>query len=283
MSALIDFRNKLEDYISRRVPLIWINCFDYRFLYDELNYIFENRHDLSSNEVYEWDAIWGGHQYESYIHNIEDNVINVINDFQESVEYKILILKDIDKIFEYDKDKEVKIMAYLQNFNYKNLRLSNYTDERRKTIIIQSSACHTSYDNIDRILYKLDLPLPDKDDIEIELGLDKCEPIDENHNKCIRMEARYFKSNNGYVYDKSFCNKKNIDRNKKELIEAFCGMHLYNIRQLLRTIIEKNGSINQNPRVNDKNDELPLPLLIKNEKKQIAKNSGLLDIVDVVK
>lgn len=277
MSAIIDFRNKLEDYIFRRIPLIWINCFDYRFLYDELNFIFENKLNISSDKVYEWDAIWGGHQYEDYIHNIEDNVIKVINDFQESDEYKILILKDIDRIFEHDKDKEVQIMAYLQNFNYKNLCWSDYTDERRKTIIIQSSACHTSYDSVDRLLYKLDLPLPDKDDIEMELGLDDCIPVDEHYNECIRIKAKYFKSRSGYIYDRSF--HLNKDRNKKELVEAFCGMHLYNIRQLLRTIIEKNGSINQNPKVNDKNDKLPI--LIKNEKKQIVKNSGLLDIVDI--
>lgn len=278
MSAIIDFRNKLEDYISRRIPLIWINCFDYRFLYDELNCIFENKLNISSDKVYEWDAIWGGREYESYKHNIEDDVLKVINDF-ESNEYRILILKDIDRIFEHDKDKEVQIMAYLQNFNYKNLCWSDYTGERRKTIIMQSSASYATFDVIDKLLYKLDLPLPDKEDIEMELDLDNCIPVDENYKECIRMKAKYFKSKSGYIYDRSF--HLNKDRNKKELVEAFCGMHLYNIRQLLRTIIEKNGSINQNPKVNDKNDELPS--LIKNEKKQIVRNSGLLDIVDVAK
>lgn len=278
MSAIIDFRNKLEDYISRRIPLIWINCFDYRFLYDELNCIFENKLNISSDKVYEWDAIWGGREYESYKHNIEDDVLKVINDF-ESNKYRILILKDIDRIFEHDKNKEVQIMAYLQNFNYKNLCLSDYTNEKRKTIIMQSSASYATFDVIGKLLYKLDLPLPDKDDIEMELGLDDCVPVDENYNECIRMKAKYFKSKSGYIYDRSF--HLNKDRNKKELVEAFCGMHLYNIRQLLRTIIEKNGSINQNPKVNDKNDELPS--LIKNEKKQIVRNSGLLDIVDVAK
>lgn len=279
MSALLEFRNRLEDYISRRVPLIWINCFDYRFLYDELNNIFENKLGVPSDSVYEWDAIWGGHVYESHIHNVENDIVKVINDFQESDDKRILILKDIDKIFEHDKDKEVQIIAYLQNFNYKNLCLPDYTDERRKTIIMQSSACYTSFDGIDRLLYKLDLPLPDKEDIEMELGMDNCNPMDKDYNRCPPMKARFYKSGTGYIYDKSFYIERN--QNKKELVEAFCGMHLYNIRQLLRTIVEKNGSINSNPKVNEKNDELTM--LIKNEKKQIVKNSGLLDIVDVTK
>ncbi|MBR3939994.1 MAG: AAA family ATPase [Bacteroidales bacterium] len=284
MGAFVEFRKKLQDVVTRRVPLVWIDCFDYKFLKKELDYVFQNDDSLLDEDerykVLVWDAFCGQRQFntgyaDGGIYKTDDkDVLEILESFETN--YEVLILKDIDSVLEYDENKRTRISAFLQNFCYRHQKWS-CNDERRKIIIMQSSACTNLYPKIDKLLYKLELPLPDKDDIEQELCLDSGVYLNESREECKKLSAKYFKSDTGYLYVKSIVADK--ESYKKEMVAAFLGMNIYNIRHILTTIMEKNGCIKSMISSEDKDQKVVN--LIKEEKKQIVKRSGLLDIIDV--
>ena len=79
-----------------------------------------------------------------------------------------------------------------------------------------------------------------------------------------------------YPYAADFRKGKKTRENKKDLIDALYGMTLYDIRELLRSLMaESNGKI----RLDLNGQKLPTRVVAR--KKQLVKNSGLLEVIEL--
>lgn len=67
----------------------------------------------------------------------------------------------------------------------------------------------------------------------------------------------------------------NLETRYQELIESLSGMHLYDIKELLESIMVKGEG-----KIKSSNGEQTLTKTIRERKKQIANNSGLLEVID---
>ena len=182
--------------------------------------------------------------------NVEGNISNKT----------LLIAKITESMLEDDGDtNEDHLLARLQDFVYRNSKLG--LDERKVILLIAST--HFDINGLEHICERLSVPLPDKDDIheelDIELGKDK-------------EENPIFK----YPFAADFRRGGKTKDNKKDLIDALYGMSLYDIRELLRSLMaESKGRIKLD--LNGKK----LPERVIARKKQLVKNSGLLEVIDL--
>lgn len=69
-----------------------------------------------------------------------------------------------------------------------------------------------------------------------------------------------------------------LETRYQELVESLRGMHLYDIKELLGFIMAKGDG-----KIKSKNGDQPLTKFIRERKKQIANNSGLLEVIDYEK
>lgn len=72
--------------------------------------------------------------------------------------------------------------------------------------------------------------------------------------------------------------KVNFETRYQELVESLCGMHLYDIKELLKSIM-----VSGNGMIKSKIGDDTLTKYIREKKKQLANNTGLLEVVDYEK
>lgn len=143
-----------------------------------------------------------------------------------------------------------------------------------RTTIIHVSSAPISDFSIDTVkkLNILNLPLPDRYDIEHELGLGD----DQYPPTCWAKREPY--ETQRYRYGVSFMyGRPNFEKNKRELVCALTGMEIYDIRSILRSIQLTDRTIN--PWYESQNCKLSDRIL--QEKRQIIKNTGLLDLINL--
>lgn len=67
----------------------------------------------------------------------------------------------------------------------------------------------------------------------------------------------------------------NLETRYQELVDSLSGMYLYDIKELLKSILAKGDG-----KIKNQNGNQTLTKLIRERKKQIANNSGLLEVID---
>lgn len=282
MSKLKDFENNLHFLIDKsRKPLIWLETFDYSYVVDTL------QHKLGEDMMV-WDTA------STCINSLNDDMPEVhvglgtfvsffsegkidLSYFAEDTELeesngggdedtifyfneRVLIAKVRESMFEENADNtDDRLIAHLQDFVYKN----NKEDKRKKKTILLVSTYHFDVNGLEHICERLEMPLPDKEDIRRALGLD------------YDSMSKHEKSDE-FEFSTSF--KLNIKENTDNLVDALNGMYLYDIKNLLKTIISESKYSKISPF--DYNYGF-LPDRVKEGKKQIVKNSGLLEVIDI--
>lgn len=262
MSNFSEFRDKLAIcLVAARKPLIWLESFDYRFVVEELDFVSNESFRIDNKNTCVWDSAFGSRLFKA---NDSDgdgsNLEERIKDFLEERDSKLLIAKVQKETFE----KQPELVSLLQNFVYYNNLLS--TDKKKTIILI--SPCYFQLDGLDHFFERLIMPLPDKVDIKKELGIINVTKKDFNKDF----------THGPYHFSRSFMRNDTFKKNSEDLVNALLGLNLYDIRSLLQTV---QSETNRNvinafyPGYRDLVDR------ILTARKQIVKNSGLLEIVDV--
>ena len=277
MTKLKEFENNLKFIIeTARKPLVWLETFDYGYVMDTIGKIVP---DSDSVLVYnnarrfvhklDWDdkpitvKLSLGHFIPIFIsEDCKDK--DLYSNVDKNVFHgkRILVAKVSEPMFEKGGNNKIEehLIERLQDFVYQNNKPER--QDERKTILLISST-NFEINGLEHICERLSVPLPDKNDIhdelDIELGQDKDgKPI--------------FK----YPFAADFKVNNQTRDNKKDLIDALYGMTLYDIRELLRSLkAESKGKIRQV--VNG----VELPERDIARKKQLVKNSGLLEVIDL--
>lgn len=277
MTKLKEFENNLKFIIeTARKPLVWLETFDYGYVMDTIGKIVP---DSDSVLVYnnarrfvhklDWDdkpitvKLSLGHFIPIFIsEDCKDK--DLYSNVDKNVFHgkRILVAKVSEPMFEKGGNNKIEehLIERLQDFVYQNNKPER--QDERKTILLISST-NFEINGLEHICERLSVPLPDKNDIhdelDIELGQDKDgKPI--------------FK----YPFAADFKVNNQTRDNKKDLIDALYGMTLYDIRELLRSLkAESKGKIRQV--VNG----VELPERVIARKKQLVKNSGLLEVIDL--
>lgn len=277
MTKLKEFENNLKFIIeTARKPLVWLETFDYGYVMDTIGKIVP---DSDSVLVYnnarryvhklDWDdkpitvKLSLGHFIPIFIsEDCNDKDLNSNVDKSVFHDKRILVAKVSEPMFEKGGNNKIEehLIERLKDFVYQNNKPKR--QDERKTILLIAST-NFEINGLEHICERLSVPLPDKDDIhdelDIELGKDK-------DGKTI------FK----YPFAADFKVDHRTRDNKKDLIDALYGMTLYDIRELLRTLkAESKGKIRQV--VNG----VELPERVIARKKQLVKNSGLLEVIDL--
>lgn len=163
-----------------------------------------------------------------------------------------------------------KVQALLQTFveQYEKGEVNNL-----RTIIIASNCFMSELPKeISRLFNVVNIPTPDAEDIEKELGLSDTQIPENIWSKKDSYTA------NGYVFGKSFySDEQSFINNRKELVNALLGMQLYDIRKVLKTIQKLEDEIT--PRY--VRSQCSLAEHILREKRQLVNNSSLLEVIDL--
>lgn len=182
--------------------------------------------------------------------------------------HHIFLMKNIEKVL-----GEADVQGLLQTFSEKYER-GHYGDECYSIVIVCNIPISTLPPQISKLLTVINIPMPDTNDIEQELGLSDsiCESI--------WQKKEQYHSPNGYIFGKKFCYfQENFKKNKKELVGALLGMQLYDIRKILKTIQKLEGEIN--PQYSASKCTLAEHIL--REKRQLVNNSSLLEVIELDK
>lgn len=276
MTRLEEFESNLKFIIeTARKPLVWLETFDYGYIVDVVSKVVDKKSVLIYNNSLR------------YVHGLDDsNAISVKSslgffipsflsgtivkedqgkaysqkDFQCA---KMLVARASEAMFEKDgnNDIEENLVECLKDFVYENNKIENKTC--KKTIVLIATN-HFEISGLEHLCERITVPLPDKEDILKELD---------------RVKGEDNKGEKLFEYPFSISFKKNMQKNKKELVDALYGMNLYDIKELLRTIIAE--SPDQDELQDVFKDNVTLPQLIKKRKKQIVRNSGLLEVIDI--
>lgn len=275
MSKLKEFEASLKFLTcTAKKPLIWLETFDY-------NYVIDAMKKVVPNEGRDRIAIWNISKH--HVTDIEDKKLTskptelghfipqyyrgeidspregaTSNELQN---VDILVAKVTESMFKDDGDKfDKRLVARLQEFVHKN---NNIKDKKKKKTILLVSTYHFDVNGLEHICERIEMPLPDKEDIKRELGLDDETML--NKNRSLEFE-----------FSSSF--NINIKDNINNLVDALNGMYLYDIKNLLKTIISESKYGKISPF--DYNYGF-LPDRVREGKRQIVKNSGLLEVIDI--
>lgn len=264
---------------TAKKPLIWLETFDY-------NYVIETLKKVVPNEGRDSIAIWNVSM--KHVTNLEGKILTSkltslghfipqyyrgkIDSPRENAESNelqnvdILVAKVTESMFKDDGDKiEERLVARLQEFVYKNNIIKEPKD--KKTILIISTY-HFEVNGLEHLYERLNMPLPDVDDIRDELCL--------NDNDFGIGGNGLGKKTKEFEFSTSF--KINLKENTNRLVDALNGMYLYDIKNLLKTIMSEAKYKKISPF--DYNYGFLTDRVIEG-KKQIVKNSGLLEVIEI--
>lgn len=280
-SSFQKFENALTSAIIKtHKPLIWLECFDYGFVMDLLEKLTTT---IVNNDKDGDIRLWNkanmnetdlqGKKPRCYKNNnkMELTLGDCVVKFTKSKD-KLLVARISEDIFQNDRTSKKystrNLIPALQEFVYKNSK----GEIRRKTILLIASN-HFEITGLEHICEHLVLPLPDKDDIQNMLGYFL---IKDEKGVVVGIEGE---GNKQYPFapDMSRHYTPEFADRYEELINALYGMHMYDIKELLHTIKSESDD-----------HEIPygfkggknLPIRIKEVKKQMVKNSGLLEVID---
>ena len=140
-----------------------------------------------------------------------------------------------------------------------------------KTIILVSNYPISSLPiEVSKLMTVINLPLPDTEDIEVELGLS--DAIIEDSGWQPNKPYKY----NGYVFGNTFmATVESFKKNRKVLVGALLGMQMYDIRKVLKSIQKLEDFIN--PHYAGRT----LAEHILREKRQLVNNSNMLEVIDL--
>lgn len=257
LSSLAKFKYDVSFAISKaKKPLVWIEAFDYSYVLDvvcSLNYAGWIWCESSGivNDL-QTKATFTVNNQELQTETLSESIKNILH----LPSFKLLLARVSSPLFTTDR----KLISSLQDFVFEN---NNKGNDDKQTIVLISNT-HISGLELEHICERLEMPLPDKDDIhnELDIVFDK----DSEGNPIFK-----------YEYAADFRMGGKTKDNKKDLIDALYGMSLYDIRELLRTLMAEspNGKIKL-----DLNGQR-LPERVIARKKQLVRNSGLLEVIDL--
>lgn len=314
-SSFQKFRDSFESaLVKAHKSIIWLECFDFDFIMDIIKKLcVKNNSTLNSNNIRIWnnadrlerdltgkvvsgitfvENAAGSHvlegkmftRYNEEKHSnqekykryqpqyaksaIEESVAN----FSEKKDNKLLIARVSAAMFENDNGR---IVASLQDFVYQNNKESK---ENKRTIILIASN-HFETFGLEHICEHLTLPLPAKKDIQDIFGFSMKKG--EDGKLIIEGEGN---PQYPFAYDfkggDDFKTRNDFIEHYEELIDALYGMYRYDIVELLQTLISESPY--QEIQYYFKKGKT-LPARIKEVKKQMVKNSGLLEVIDYEK
>ncbi len=283
MTRLEEFESYLKFIIeTARKPLVWLETFDYGYILDTINKLINKDtvlvYNNSSRNVQRMGDDEAVSEKSSLGYFIPFFLSGVIEDKEDRGKAydpelfklsKILVARVSEAMCEKEGNNNIEesLIERLKDFVYYNNTLEDKAC--RKTILLIATN-HFEVNGLEHICERITVPLPDKVDIHNELG--RIRGLDEDGNKLFK-----------YPFSTSF--KVNMQKNKAELIDALYGMSLYDIKELLRTIIAESPEQDELQIVFEKKGDFEknetLPQLIKRRKKQIVRNSGLLEVIDI--
>ncbi len=270
-SALEQFKLKIFQLLELQKSIIWIDSFDHQYIEDVLKeYMDLIGSDIDRFKV--WEGAWGGRMFlKSYdTSNGCEKLLDAIKYHTKDDDNQVLILKNIASLIKDD----TEILSALYEFIFSN---NKKPKTKRKTIIIISSV-YVQIPELDRIIDRFSLPMPDVTDIEIELGFrkengDSNIPVNFYDNVFVSKETKYYT----YRFSKEFVEDDAI---RKKLVSSLLGMHLYDIRTLLQSL--QNNTKNRIGTYYSR-ERIKIWDYIVSEKKRIVQNSGLLEVIDLPK
>ena len=318
MSNLRSFSNKLFFEVEKaRKSIIWLETFDFGYILNTLERIHNNK-----NEILLWDAstcetsIYGTKEV------VEVGFLGYAIKTIESRCEKILIARVSEVMFAKDGDEnEERLVPRIQHFVFWNDR--NDMDSKKTLILV--AATHFEVPGLEHICERLTLPLPDIQDIDEELGFINTNVVVRDVNDRVidvgrwkKVKDAVVKDSNGfysmrdsmkglvcrdnqmrvldlvyndykklkYPFSDDFYDNANLFKEHyQELVDSLCGMHLYDIKELLNSLTAK-GEHNEIQYEYDREGELlddkdrKLIDIISERKTEIIKNSGLLEIIE---
>ena len=257
--------------IKANKPLIMIESFDYKFIIDALSNILEKKQTVVWHEGTQFLSNFdSGYLYgiDGCIYKEEDDDVYT-NELYKSIswfksqEERYLIASVSGTLFQ----NEIALIPLLQEFVYIN---NERNVEERQTIIL-ISATHIDIVGLEHICERLTLPLPDKDDIQDVLGYTLQKDITGN------VVDIYGEGNPKFPFAPDFKSQEDFKQKYEELVDALYGMYLYDIKELLHTIISESPF--HEIQYGFKRG-VTLTARVKEVKKQMVKNSGLLEVID---
>lgn len=303
MSNFKVFQDKFRfAVVDEKKPIVWIDSFDYGFIADEVKKLPGDVWEWRSSEGNVYDLKKG--QQQPLTNKGEQKYLklsDVLNLLPQINNISILLAQAYEETFKQD----TYLLPALKEFVYKG---------SFKTIIIVSNQIEIP--GLEHICERFALPLPDIEDIDRELGFLNAE-ISRNDlgevigvGDSIEVERVVEKDAEGIytikdprkglvrrdeqnnVLDIMISNSQYLDypflddfmdidskgrdvrQHYQILVESLCGMYLYDIKKLLKSFIAKDEFIRF--RHGDKD----IDKVIMEGKKQIVRNSGLLEMVD---
>lgn len=293
------FRYSFESALLKaHKSILWLECFDYAFIVEMIENICANGSlGLTQKKIKVWNNADGfvryfnGKKIATFKKDIQGNFVKeadelvifdkekhngqeryskqylkrtldeCILNFIDNTYFKLLVARVTPTLFSKDKGS---IVASLQEFVYQN---NKEKEENKRTILIITSN-HFETVGLEHICEYLSLPQPSKKDIQGILGYTITK--DEEGKVMIAGEG-----NSLYPFAADF--KIDFINHYDALVDALYGMYRFDIVELLNTI-KSESPFNDIWYYFKKGKTLPV--IIKEAKKQMVKNSGLLEVID---
>lgn len=293
-SALSLFQDKIIRLIKEHSSIVWVKSFDKESIYDIFNNVCSSEGYCSNRVHYKMDkdkiltwSISNGRKVFGKSNSdtaIDEKLYVTITDFVEEKDFELLILDDISHLLSTSQEDSLKIISVLQDFSYNNTKWrvedknSNRRPRNNQTIIIISPVFDI-LDNLNHMVEVVEEPIPDESDIRKELGFDVLEADESkilkeflNNKKNKAWEFGRYKYSRSFIKDES---------NRKKLVSSLKGMHMYDIRKLLYSLLEHSDPVELGLNVYDSVSEMKLPDCVSDVKKRIVQNSGLLQVINI--
>lgn len=289
-SAIELFEDKLVRLVKERTSIIWIKTYDKESVYDLFEKLCsENGYNTSSlsykmncNRILTWNIAYGKKMFKKSNSDttVDEKLHITISDFAQEEDYDILILDDISHLLSPNHEDALTIISKLQEFSYNNTKWrqadkkKNKRPKNQKSIIIISPILDI-IDNLNHMVEVLEDPIPDETDIRRELGFDILETDSNLLATTVKKKKGY--EFGRYKYSHSFIKDQS---NRKKLVSSLLGMHMYDIRKLLYSLLS-HSAMGMGLNVYDDVSGKYLSECVSDEKKRIVQNSGLLQVINI--
>ena len=285
ISEFEKFENDIKFMVvDAKKPLIWLDTYDYNYAVDIVTKIKKDKerviiYNNATKLVCNLNSDNSDTPLTKKVNQLGFVIKNFLKGEDIFIGKNLLIARISEAMFDETNDSPSdRLVSYLQDFVYQNNRKK---DEDKKTILL-IAATHFDIVGLEHLCERLTLPLPDKDDIQNMFGYFI---IRDEEGRKKELEG---KGNEEYPFAPDFTGRK-FDEKYEKFIEALHGMSRYDIQQTLYAIKSKSGKKNRiNYLISDgqrdektgKYKECTIIEKIKEVKKQLVRNSGLLEIVD---
>ena len=271
MSNFEQFKDELKTVlVDARKPLVWLETLDWIFISDTLKEITKDKKSIDVNnrqsQVSVWDAAYGSRLLgtPNYLCN-DQSIIEIIQNFI-SDKSKLLIVKVPKDTFL----KQPNLVPLLQEVAYLNAQTGL---DKKKTVML-ILPIHTVVEDLEPLVERIDVPFPDREDIRNELGFTNIPQEYRDKKKNRKKKNPYSPDKKPYCFSGTFMDA--FDKNSEIIVNALLGMRLFEIRSLMQSI--QAEGCNQIQTFHAQYGNLKSRILAK--RKQIVRNSGLLEVID---